>query len=98
MHNGITNTLGGLHKISSILIYSSNDLCRMLNLSAQDVDMLVSAASNVVVPSAAVTVLDMYMREVRLRHWGWLNMSCMSSQSSYKRKSCLAMPDKVELH
>ena len=68
----------------------------MLNLSAQDVDMLVSAASNVVVPSAAVTVFDMYMREVRLHHWGWLNMSCMARQSSYKRKGCLAMPDEVE--
>ena len=46
----------------------------MLNLSAQDVNILVSAASNAVVPSAAVTVLDLYMREVRLYHWGWLNI------------------------
>lgn len=60
----------GLHKISSILIYSSNDLCRMLNISSQDVDSLVLAASNVVVPCAAVTARDLYMSEVKLHNWG----------------------------
>lgn len=69
-------TVGGLHKISSILIYSSNDLCRMLNVSSQDVEILISATSSVVIPSVA-TVHDLHMREIKLHHRGQLNTSIL---------------------
>ena len=71
-----TITAGGLHKISSILIYSSNDLCRMLNVSSQDVEILILAASNVVIPDVA-TVRDWHMREIKLHHRGQLNTSML---------------------
>ena len=44
----------------------------MFNISSQDIEILVSAASNVAVPSAAVTVHELYKKEVQLHNWGRL--------------------------
>jgi len=73
----VVRGVGGLHKINSILVYSSNDLCRMLNVSSQDVEILVLAASNVVIPSPPLTARDSYMRQVKLHNWGLLDTVCM---------------------
>lgn len=48
----------------------------MLNISSQDVEILILAASHVAIPSPAITIHELYMREVQLHNWGRLDPLC----------------------